>query len=123
MTSSRSEPASFEQVLNDFRASYYAGAVLIGKGPVVEDLREFFRREQWNGEAFLELMARYDVTPEMFLYRMTQLLPRFFRLAGLHFYRVTHDTSQDTFHLTKQFSMGGQAIPVGTATTPRPIST
>jgi transcriptional regulator with XRE-family HTH domain len=113
VTSSRAEPASFEQVLNDFKASYYAGAILIDQEQLVADLRALFRSEGWEPEAFRGIMERFQVTPEMFLYRLTQILPRRFHLRHYHFIRVSHDPARGSFQVNKLFNMSGLLIPTG----------
>ena len=80
---------SFEQVLNNFKASYFAGALLIGRDVLREDLGRFFARTKWHGAALAEGMRRYDATPETFFYRLTQLLPRFFGLREIFFMRFS----------------------------------
>ncbi|HKI97974.1 MAG TPA: XRE family transcriptional regulator [bacterium] len=111
ITSSRAAVESFEQVLNDFKASYYAGALLIPRQELERNLAALFAGERWDGAAFLAMMARYEVTPEMFLYRLTQIIPRRFGIKGLHFLRINHDTVADRFRVTKQLNMSGLLIP------------
>lgn len=113
ITSSRAEPASFEQVLNDFKASYYAGALLIDQDRLVTDLRALFHSETWDPAAFRGMMERFMVTPEMFLYRLTQILPRRFNLRQYHFVRINLDTAREEYHLSKLFNMSGLVIPSG----------
>ena len=115
ITSSRADVTSFEQVLNDFKASYFAGALMIHEGTLVEDLRVFFLREHWESAEILAMLRRYRVTPEMFLYRLTQLIPKYFGLKLLHFLRFSNVSGSNTFHLTKHFNMSGVHIPTGIA--------
>ncbi|HUJ76272.1 MAG TPA: ImmA/IrrE family metallo-endopeptidase, partial [bacterium] len=115
ITSSRAEASSFDQVLNDFKASYFAGALLIDEGRLQLELAGLFAQERWDGERFLRLMTTYDVSPEMFLYRLTQLIPRHFGLQQLHFLRLSSATGSDEYHLTKQFNMSRVPIPTGIA--------
>lgn len=113
ITSSRAEVESFEQVLNDFKASYYAGALMIDQDALVRDLTAFFGKERWEGSRLLVIMQHYGVTPEMFLYRLTQVLPKRFGLGQQHFLRVTHDAATHGYHVTKELNMSGFLIPTG----------
>ncbi|MCZ6559225.1 MAG: XRE family transcriptional regulator [SAR324 cluster bacterium] len=113
ITSSRAEVTSFEQVLNDFKASYFAGAMLIGRESLVADMEEFFQRERWNGEAFLAIKQRYGVTPEMFLYRLTQIIPHHFHFDKYYFLRFSNPAGSQRYHLTKQFNMSPVLFPTG----------
>jgi Zn-dependent peptidase ImmA (M78 family) len=113
ITSSRSDATSFEQVLNDFKASYFAGAMLIPQQHLLSDLRELFRRETWDGEAFLRIKQRYGITPEMFLYRLTQIIPHHFGLKQYYFLRFNNPVASRRYQLTKQFNMSPVLFPTG----------
>ena len=110
-TSSRAEVESFGQVLNDFKASYFAGALLIPGAQLVADLETLFALETWDDQAFLDIMAKYQVTPEMFMYRLTQVIPRHFNLKRLHFLRINHQSGSNNFRVSKQLNMSGLPIP------------
>lgn len=94
--------SSFETLLNNFKASYFAGALLIRKKSLEEQLKAFFRRSQWNGEAFLDIMKAHDATPEMFFHRLTQVLPASFDINELYFLRFHHHEPTRHFSLTKE---------------------
>lgn len=112
-TSSWLKVESYEQVLNNFRASYFAGALLIDRDPLVEDLRHIFQRPEWNGDALLHCMKRYDATPEMFYYRLTEIVPHFFGLDEIFFMRFHHETGSSDFKLTKLLNMSSVPVPHG----------
>lgn len=102
---------SFEQVLNDFKASYFAGALLINRERLLADIREFFALRLWEPLRFRALLDKYEVTPEIFLYRLTEVLPRYFGIK-LHFLRFNHENGQ--FRLVKHLNMSRVLIPGGT---------
>lgn len=81
---------SFDQLVNNFRASYFAGALLLDRGLLVADLREFFAQPRWDGAALTALKLRYQATPEMFFHRLSQIIPRFFGLEQMYFVRFDH---------------------------------
>jgi XRE family transcriptional regulator, fatty acid utilization regulator len=81
---------SFDQLLNNFRASYFAGAVLLDRHLLVNDLRQFFARTHWDGAALVAIKRRYQATPEMFFHRLSQIVPRFFGLEQMYFVRFDH---------------------------------
>src|SRR5215813_12247513 len=111
MTSAPERVDSFEQVLNDFKASYFAGALLIKREPLLADVREFFALERWQPRRFRDFLERYEVTPEIFLYRLTEVLPRFFGIK-LHFLRFNHEAGD--YRLVKHLNMSKVLIPPGT---------
>ena len=104
---------SFEQVLANFEASYFAGAVLIPAGALDQDLTTFFRDDRWSEGAFRQALTRYRATPEMFGYRLTQRIPEVFGLSEIFFMRFHHDTARDSFQLTKVLNMSRVPVPHG----------
>jgi transcriptional regulator with XRE-family HTH domain/Zn-dependent peptidase ImmA (M78 family) len=111
MTSAPERVDSFEQVLNDFKASYFAGALLINRAVLVEDMQEFFSQARWQPGRLRGLLDRYDVTPEIFMYRLTEVLPQDFGIK-LHFLRFNRE--HDEHRLVKHLNMSQILIPAGT---------
>jgi hypothetical protein len=101
---------SFEQVLNDFKASYFAGAVLLPRDRLITDLRAFFRQTTWQAEALLRLLDRHHVTAETLMYRLSQLVPSQFGLRA-HFLKFTDEHGH--FHLVKQLNLSDLPVPPG----------
>ena len=83
---------SFTQVLDDYRASYFAGAVLLPRQAMLADLKGFFRLPTWQAEVLLRLLDEHDVTAETLMYRFSQLVPSQFGLPA-HFLRFNDDGS------------------------------
>ncbi len=110
-TSSWITVESFEQVLSDFKAAYFSGALLMNRDLLVADLQEFFQRTTWSDSAFLALINKYPATPEMFYYRLSELLSKFFDVKQMHFVRFTHYLTTDDFKLTKQLNMARSLVP------------
>lgn len=103
-TSSLFEVKSFEEVLNNFRASYFAVALLVNRHELIQDLQAFFALPSWEPQRFLDMMNKYGASPEMFIHRVTNLLPTFFDLDNFFFLRFNHylDRPEDPFHMTKE---------------------
>lgn len=104
---------SFEQMLANFEASYFAGALLIPLAALDEDLAAFFRWDRWDEAAFRLALHRYRATPEMFFYRLTQRIPEAFGLKEIFFMRFHHKSNEDTFSLTKVLNMSRVPVPHG----------
>ena len=111
MTSAPERVDSFEQVLNDFKASYFAGALLINRERLLADVREFFALERWQPRRFRDFLEKYQVTPEIFMYRMTEVLPEYFGIK-LHFLRFNQERGE--YRLIKHLNMSQVLIPGGT---------
>ncbi len=111
MTSAPERVDSFEQVLNDFKASYFAGALLINRERLLADIKEFFALDRWQPRRFRDFLERYEVTPEIFMYRLTEVLPEYLGIK-LHFLRFNHEGGE--YRLVKHLNMSQVLIPGGT---------
>jgi transcriptional regulator with XRE-family HTH domain len=111
MTSAPERVDSFEQVLNDFKASYFAGALLINRERLLADVKKFFALDRWQPERFRSFLDKYEVTPEIFMYRLTEVLPQYFGIK-LHFLRFNHEGAE--YRLVKHLNMSQVLIPAGT---------
>ncbi|MDZ7847785.1 MAG: ImmA/IrrE family metallo-endopeptidase [Owenweeksia sp.] len=109
---------SFEEVLNNFRASYFAGALLIPKGSFEEELRKFFRLKKWNPGRLASLLQQFtgkaqEVSAETFFQRLTNLLPGSFGMERLFFLRFEGEQGEDFYSLTKELHLSRQHQPHG----------
>lgn len=103
---------SFQQLLNDFKAAYFAGALLMPQSPFIENLQTFFSSETWEPLRLTSMLTKYNVTPEMLFYRFSELVPQFFGLK-LHFLRFHHWANSTKFQLIKQLNMNQLLVPSG----------
>jgi XRE family transcriptional regulator, fatty acid utilization regulator len=106
-TSTWVEFDSFEQVLNNFRASYFACALLLNRERVVERLGELFANPTFRPGDMVSIIDDFGVSPEIFTHRMTNLLPRFFGIQELFFLRFSNRNSTEEFELTKEMHLAG----------------
>ncbi len=107
------ETESFEQVLTNARASYFAGAVLIRRDVLIRNVTDFFAQPDWDNDRFLALIADSGATPEQFFYRLSNVLPQYFGIDQLFFYRFNHEAGQPTFKLTKEMHLSRTQGPSG----------
>lgn len=107
------EVHSFDEVLNNFKASYFAGALLLPEILLKENLSSFFKKTKFDAELLLEYLKTYCVSPETFLYRCSNLLPRYFGLNELFFLRF--DNTDGQFNLTKEMHLSGLHNPHASA--------
>ncbi len=86
---------------------------MISRDLLKKDLKQFFKKKKWDGQAFLELMKKYDATPEMFLYRLSQLIPKLFNLQEIYYLRFNNKAGLDQYPLTKELNMSRVRVPHG----------
>lgn len=96
---------SFAQLLNNFRASYFAGAVLIDREWLVKRLRELFERPRWEAPRFLKLLREARSTPEMFFHRLTEVVPAEFGFQETYYLRFSITGEDRRLRLTKVLNM------------------
>lgn len=113
-TSTWVEISSFEEVLNNFRASYFSNAIFLHKTQFLKDLKAFLSRPDWNENVLFTTLSRYNCTPEMLLQRLTNLLPKYFGLKELFFLRFTNVPGTQKYELSKEMHLGGIRDPRGT---------
>ena len=111
--SSSLQVSSFDEVLNNFKASYFAGALLMEEESLLRDVKKFFGAKKWQPELLLNLMTQYDVSPEMFMQRLTTLLPRHFGLPSLFFLRFDQADATAPYELTKELHLARLHNPHG----------
>lgn len=107
------EAESFEQILNNYKASYFAGAILIRRETLVAKISDLFARDTWSNDDFLQLITDFGATPEQFFYRLSNVLPSHFGIDQLFFYRFNHVPGQTTFQLTKEMHLSRKQGPRG----------
>ena len=112
LTSTPDQINSFQQILNDFKAAYFGGALLMPRASMLADLQHFFNERRWDPELLLGMLEKYDITPEMLLYRFSELIPQFFGIK-LHFLRFHYAASSGRYQLIKQLNMNRLLVPSG----------
>ena len=100
-------------MVNNFKASYFGGALLVQREPFARGIRNFFRQKEWDAQAFMELLNIHAATPEMLLYRMSQILPGVFNLHSLFYTRFSNSEDRLIVRLTKELNMTGTLVPYG----------
>ena len=102
---------SFDQVLNNFIASYFAGALIVPKDHLVEKLKRLFALKEWKPIEFHKIIKSYNCSDETFYQRLTNILPKHFNIKNLFFLRFTHKHNSPSYRLTKELHITQQQTP------------
>ena len=102
---------SFDQVLNNFIASYFAGALIISRKSLTEKLTSFFELEEWQPLKLHQIIKHYNCSQETFYQRLTTILPKYFNIKNLFFLRFTHKENSPEFKLSKELHITQQQSP------------
>jgi XRE family transcriptional regulator, fatty acid utilization regulator len=113
LISSITEAESFDQVLNNFRASYFAGAVLVPRTQLIAGLERFFSRPVWEPALFIDLMNKFQIRPELFMHRITNVMTSHFGIDKLFFLRFDNQAGEPQFTLSKELHLSRLHNPHG----------
>lgn len=110
LASSMLQVKSFEETLNNYKAGYFAVNILVNRETFAKDLTTIFNDQQWNPEAFLQLIARYDVSPEV-LFQRFNVLSKEFGLHKIFFFRTMHHVASGRFEIDKELHLNRRHQP------------
>jgi hypothetical protein len=102
---------NFDQVLNNFLASYFAGALIISRESLIIKLNNFFSLKEWRPSQLNEILKHYECSQETFYQRLTTILPKYFNIKNLFFLRFTHKEKHDEYRLDKELHITQQQTP------------
>jgi len=99
------QTSTFDELLNNYKASYFSAALLMEKKEVIKDIRHFAGMPRWREEVFLNFLDKYDATPEMLMQRLTNILPKYFGIHNLFFLRFLGTDDFSRYELTKELHL------------------
>jgi XRE family transcriptional regulator, fatty acid utilization regulator len=99
------KPDTFEKLLNNFKASYFSVALLMDENIMIADIKQWASMDRWESDYFARLFDKYGVTAEMFIQRMTNILPKHFGIKDLFFLRIAGNDDLRTFRMTKELHL------------------
>ena len=107
---------SFEELLSNYYASYFAGCLLIHKGILTEKISAFFSSNEWEPQNFENLIEEFTNSPETFYYRLTNILPQEFGIKDLFYLCFTKKKFSDNVDILKELHLNRQQAPHSNAT-------
>jgi len=104
---------SFDEVLNNYKAAYFAVAILVNRESFVQDIGRFFGQEKWDASVLSSLMAKYQASPEV-LFQRFNVLTKDFGLDKVFFQRVVHELERNVFDMDKELHLNRHHQPHAT---------
>ncbi len=104
---------SFDQLLNNLKASYFATALMIKREYLLDDIRTFFGKKSFEDKFLLGLLPKYNASPEMLMQRLTNVLSKHFAINIFFFHRFNSETDSDIFSLLKEIRLNTKENPGG----------
>ncbi len=104
---------SFDELLNNYRTSYFATALIIDKNQYIKEIKSFFNKKNWDGHFLLKLITKFNATPEMFFQRLTNIASKYLELSGFFFLRFNKQIGTDEISLSKEMRLNIRQNPGG----------
>ena len=101
---------SFEELLNNYYAAYFAGSLLIRKETLTQKLSDFFQNEEWNPTHFENLIQEFTNS------RLTNILPQELGIKDLFYLCFTKKKNSDKIQILKELHLNQQQAPHANAT-------
>ncbi|NNF34628.1 MAG: helix-turn-helix domain-containing protein [Saprospiraceae bacterium] len=102
---------TFEKLLNNYKASHFAAALLMDEYSLVEDIKMVARKNTWYPMDMIALLKKYNVTAETFMQRLTNILPHHFGIEDLFFIRLAENKNKETYEMTKDLHLTNPQSP------------
>jgi hypothetical protein len=78
---------------------------------LVADLKLLFAKKEIKPLHFKALLKKYNVSPETFFQRLTNILPKDFGFKDLFFLRFNHSPDEERYDLTKELHLSQSHAP------------
>lgn len=111
LSSQSVDSQSFEEVLNSFNASYFAGSILLPQDLFKNDVEAWLTSSSWNQDQIEKLLVKYKCTPETLFYRLSSVLAKFFGIDTLFYLRFETIKSSNEYWLTKEMHLARRLGP------------
>lgn len=104
---------NFDHLLNNFRSSYFANAVILNKKYFIGDLQKFFSFAHWKEDYLIKLIDKYKTSPEMLFQRISNLSAKYLGLNKYFFLRFNSSMDKDEYFLSKEVRLNLRTSPGG----------
>lgn len=109
-TSSFLRVDNFKTVLNNYLAGYFAVGILVNQTALVKDINKIFEQTAWNEGYLLQLLDKYEVSPEV-LFQRFNILPGILNIRKLFFLRMVNVQGTTTYRIDKELHLNRKHQP------------
>lgn len=96
---------SFATILNNFKASYFATALLFPRETFISEILRFFSQRDFDEGSFIQWMDSYSGDYDAFFHRLAQILPNAFSIERLFMLQFYYEKSSDTYELHRELHL------------------
>jgi len=104
---------TFDHLLNNYISAYFSTALLLNRDLFINDINDFFAQKKWDEKIIINLINKYDATPEMFFQRLANLSGKVWGLKRYIFLRFNTNAETDRYDLTKEVRLNINQNPGG----------
>lgn len=104
---------NFDHLLNNFRVSYFATALMMRREFILNDLHAFFALSKWDPNYLIDLIDKYNASPEMLFQRISNLSPKYLGLNKFFFLRFNAKEKINNYQLSKEVRLNIRRNPGG----------
>ena len=104
---------TFDHLLNNYISAYFSTALLLNRNLFIKDIDDFFAQKKWDEKFIINLINKYDTTPEMFFQRLANLSGKVWGLKKYIFLRFNTNAGSDRYDLTKEVRLNIKQNPGG----------
>ena len=101
---------SFEEVLNNFKASYFAVGILVNKNSILDDLNNWFGQKKLNPQFLLSIANKYKASSSV-LFQRFNVLPQYFGIDKIFYLRTKQVLPKDHFEISKELHLSKKHRP------------
>jgi predicted transcriptional regulator/DNA-binding XRE family transcriptional regulator len=101
----------FDEVLNNFYASYFAGALTIPRKSFVSNISNLLELKKITKPDIENLFSIYNASAESIFQRMTNVLPKDLKLGNIFFLRFSYNKNTKIFRLNKELHLEKNQTP------------
>lgn len=105
--------SGFLGMLEDFKTTYLANALLIDERVIARDLKTIFNQEVFEPTAIISLIDKYQVSSELFFHRLTQILPSHFKIHELFFLGMSSPEDTENYIMNRELHLSQLHRPHG----------
>jgi XRE family transcriptional regulator, fatty acid utilization regulator len=107
---------SFEEILNNFKASYFAAAVLIDKKTLIEKIQVVFEKDIFDENNLSKIITSFETTPETFMQRLLTIMLNDFGIKNVAFFKFESQKNGLNPKMVKDLHLNKRHYPQETST-------
>lgn len=100
-------------MLEDFRTTYFANSLLIDERIIARDLKQIFNQSSFDPQSICSLIEKYQVSPELFFHRLTQILPSHFKIHEIFFLGMSVPVDDENYVMNRELHLSQLHRPHG----------